>query len=138
MNDFPVPERTPVNAPYWEALDAGHLVYQHCRSCGHAWLPPKENCPACLAADKEWVEASGAAKVVSWVVYHHAFHPAFAERLPYNVALVELAEGPRLLTNIVNPDEAGGIAIDAPLALELQEDHGVHLPRFRLTGGKLS
>lgn len=137
-DDFPTPERTPVNTPYWEALDEGRLVYQRCRSCGHAWLPPSEFCPECLAADAEWIEASGAAKVVSWVVYHHAFHPAFAERLPYNVALVELAEGPRLLTNIVNPGEGDSIAIDAPLALDIQEDHGVHLPRFRLTGGDSS
>ena len=65
------------------------------------------------------------------MVYHHAYHEAFRDRLPYNVALVELDEGPRLITNIVNPD--AGIAAEKPVTLKIEDEHGVALARFALT-----
>ena len=74
--------------------------------------------------------ASGKGRVVSWVIYHHAYHEAFKEQLPYNVALVELDEGPRLITNIVNPD--AGIAAERPVKLQIEDEHGVALARFAL------
>jgi uncharacterized OB-fold protein len=77
------------------------MTFQRCAECGHAWLPTREECPKCWSPDWRREEASGEAKVVSWVVYHTAFDKRFAERLPYNVALVELAEGPRMITNLV-------------------------------------
>jgi uncharacterized OB-fold protein len=126
---FPAPAVTELNAPYWRALDEGRLVFQRCRSCGHAWLPPRSECPRCLAADYAWEAASGRAKLVSWVVYHHAYHDYFAAKLPYNVAVVELAEGPRLTTN-VDAGEAA-LAIDMPLQLVVQRESGIALPRFR-------
>jgi uncharacterized OB-fold protein len=67
---------------------------------------------------------------VSWVIYHHVYHEAFKARLPYNVALVELDEGPRLLTNIVNPEI--GIAAERPVRLTIEDEHGVALARFAL------
>ena len=128
--DFPLPEETPLSQPYWDALRQGRLTFQRCR-CGHAWLPPRAECPECLAAEWDWTQASGQGRVISWVIYHHAYHEAFKERLPYNVALVELDEGPRLITNIVNPD--AGIAAEKPVALKIEDEHGVALARFALT-----
>ncbi len=125
---FPAPEPTEVSAPYWKALDEGRLVYQRCSVCAHAWLPPRTECPRCLARDPRWDTASGLAKLVSWVVYHHAYHPWFAIRLPYNVAVVELAEGPRLTSNVV--DGHARLRIDMPLRLVIQREAGVALPRF--------
>ena len=69
--------------------------------------------------------------MISWVVYHHAYHEAFRNRLPYNVALVELDEGPRLITNIVNPD--AGIKAERLVKLQIEDEHGVALARFALT-----
>lgn len=131
-DDFPAPEITHLNGPYWQALEEGRLSYQGCDDCGHAWLPPRSECPRCLGARWGWRKASGRGRLVSWVTYHIAHHPAFRDRLPYNVAVVELEEGPRLITNIVDPDKAGGLAIDKPVKLEIQRDHGVSLARFRL------
>ena len=126
---LPAPTLTALNAPFWDALKQGHLVFQRCGECGHARLPPSAACPACLSENTHWQRASGRGHIVSWVVYHHAFDERFADRLPYNVALVELAEGPRLFTNIVNPD---GLAIDKAVMLAFEEDDGLTLPRFRV------
>jgi len=129
-----VPEiiETAVSAPYWQALAAGRLDFQYCRACGHGWLPARAQCPACLSDDSEWRPASGRGRIVSWVVYHKAYAPHLAERVPYNVAVVELVEGPRLMTNIVDRPDGQGLAVDAPLELVIETDFGRALPRFRL------
>ena len=69
--------------------------------------------------------------MISWVIYHHAYHEAFKDRVPYNVTLVELDEGPRLITNIVNPE--AGIKAERPVTLKIEDEHGVALARFALT-----
>jgi len=127
--ELPKPEPTELSRPFWDALREGHLVFQRC-GCGHAFLPARRDCPACLRPDPQWERATGQARLVSWVVYHTAYHAAFESRLPYNVALVELAEGPRLLTNIVDPDEA--LVADAPVELKIEWEGDAALARFRL------
>jgi uncharacterized protein len=129
MSELPIPEINEVNAPYWQALKAGRLVFQAC-GCGNRWLPPRRECPRCLRDDGwAWTEAGGQGRLVSWVVYHTAYHPAFQGRTPYNVAIVELAEGPRLISNIeaANGDLQGGMA----LTLSVAREGDVALARFR-------
>ena len=126
---IPPPEVNDLNRPYWEGLKAGALRFQRCSSCGHAWLPVRSECPHCLAMASGWENASGRAKLVSWVVYHTAYHAAYANRLPYIVAVVELAEGPRMISNIVSAD-ATQLRIDMPLRLALQQESGVVVARF--------
>ena len=103
--DFPKPEPTELSRPYWDALSEGHLVIQRC-ACGHAWLPARSHCPSCLKPEPRWERASGRGRLLSWVVYHTAYHPAFENRLPYNVALIELDEGPIMLSNVIAVDNA--------------------------------
>jgi uncharacterized OB-fold protein len=129
---YPLPEPTSLTKPYWDALAQGQLVYQHCRRCGHAWLPARAECPECLEADWEWRAASGRGRIISWVVFHHAYHEAFKARVPYNVTLVELEEGPHLLTNIVDPQKGIEIGRSVQLAIEKEQDFA--LARFSLTG----
>ena len=126
----PTPERDALNSPYWDGLARGTLTFQRCRSCGHAWLPPRSDCPGCLSADCVWESAAGGAKLISWVVYHVAFHPAFANRLPYNVAVVELDEGPRLISNVVGVEDAETLKIDQRLRLVIEDESGTAVPRF--------
>jgi len=128
---IPLPVTDALSAPYWAALDAGRHTFQRCRVCNNAWLPPRHECPRCLAADWSWEDASGAARLISWVVYHTAFHPAFKARLPYTVAVVELAEGPRLISNIVDAGDPEALVIDQPLRLTIEREGGVAVPRFR-------
>ena len=126
---IPQPEITPINAPHWQGLREGRLMVQRCARCGHHWMPAREDCPSCLHDDYEWVRASGKGKLISWVVYHTAFNKAFADRLPYSVAVVELEEGARVITNIVNWRD--GLKADQPVELVIEEEDGVALARFR-------
>ncbi len=119
-----------LNQPYWDAIGQGKLMFQACDSCGHCWLPARAACPACLAANWRWQQAKGVGKVVSWVVYHVAHHPAFESRLPYNVALVELQEGPRLLTNILA--DSARLSAHAPVRLVIDTQADIPLAQFEL------
>jgi uncharacterized OB-fold protein len=128
---FPEPLVGAITQPYWDALQRGILLYQHCLSCLNDWLPGRSECPQCLQANWAWRPASGRARLISWVVFHRAFHPAFADRLPYNVAVVELIEGPRLITNIL-VDDAETLVIDQPLVFVPAIEHGHGIARFNV------
>lgn len=125
---MPLPTVTVLTQPFWEGLDAGELRYQRCGGCANAWLPAREECPRCLSDDVSWEPSSGRGRLISWVVYHQAFHPAFADRLPYNVAVVELEEGPRLISNVNAEQDA--LAIEMPLAVSIESESGIRVARF--------
>jgi hypothetical protein len=128
---IPHPPTDALAAPYWDALAAGRHTFQRCNACANAWLPPRHECPRCLRSDFVWETASGDARLISWVVFHTAFHPAFKGRVPYNVAVVELAEGPRLISNIVGIDDPEALRIEQPLVLAIEDESGVAIPRYR-------
>lgn len=112
-----------VNAPYWEGLREGLLKYQVC-SCGHCWLPARLLCPQCLGSDWQWQVASGEGVIKSWVVFHVAYHPDFKDRLPYNVAIVRLKEGPQLISNILAANDRLRIGAD----VQFQPDRSAAQP----------
>lgn len=124
----PAPEPTPLTEPYWNALAEGRLMFQRCGQCAHAWLPVRAECPNCLAGEPGWERATGAATLVSWVTYHLAYHPYFEDKLPYRVAVVRLAEGPRLIAGLA--DELTEPRADQPLRLEVIRDGGQALAVF--------
>jgi uncharacterized OB-fold protein len=97
----PLPRPTEDSAPFWEAAHKGELRMQQCRDCRHVRFPPAAVCARCLGDRHEWVKLSGRGAVFSWIVVHQSQHPAFNSDTPYNVAIVELEEGPRLHTRIV-------------------------------------
>jgi uncharacterized protein len=128
--EFPAPQVSELSRPFWDTLrDSGQLSFQRCTACGHAWLPARSDCPNCLG--ERWVrEASkGQGRLVSWVVYHHGYHPAFEARLPYTVAVVQLDEGPRMISNVVGVD-AASLRIDQRLCLVIEDEGEVRVPRF--------
>jgi uncharacterized OB-fold protein len=98
----PLPRPTEDSAPFWEAAHKGELRMQRCGDCGHIRFPPALLCARCLSERTEWVALSGRGTVFSWIVVHQSQHPAFNTDVPYNVAIIELEEGPRLHTNIVD------------------------------------
>jgi uncharacterized OB-fold protein len=128
---IPLPVRDALNAPYWDALEDGNLVFQRCFACSNAWLPARQECPNCLHDAWSWEVASGDARLVSWVVFHVAFHPSFKGRLPYTVAVVELAEGPRLISNIVDIEDPESLVIEQALELTIEREGDMAIPRFR-------
>ena len=129
---FPTPEITPLNSPYWKGLADGNLKYQHCTHCGHSWLPARSACPDCLAVDAEWRVSRGRGKVVSWVVYHHAYADFLKDWVPYDVTIVELDEGPRLLTNVINSDAGRALKTGLPVTLKIETVDGTAMARFRI------
>ena len=100
-NGRPIPRRTPTSAPYFDAARAGRLSLQKCPRDGFFFYP-RSRCPACLQADWSWEDVSGRGTLYSYTVDRVGLDPAQRERLPLIVALVELDEGPRLTTNLVD------------------------------------
>ncbi len=96
-----VPQPTPETAHFWEGTRVGELRYQRCGSCGHAYLPPQPLCPACGSADVTVEISAGAGTVLSAIVSHLK---APGVEPPFVLAVVELDEGARLLTNVVEVD----------------------------------
>ncbi|OUS94283.1 Zn-ribbon domain-containing OB-fold protein [Rhodococcus sp. NCIMB 12038] len=125
------PEVTDLNRPFWDGVADARLRYQHCTECGHNWLPAREECPACLQRAGEWADSAGKGELVSWVVYHRSFHPTFDDLVPYAVAVIELAEGPRMIAGLRSAlDE---LTIDAEVDVHFGEHDGVAIPYFTLT-----
>lgn len=98
----PLPLTTADNAPFWEGCRNGQLLLQRCTACAAWRYPPAPVCPRCAAITASWTPTSRVGRIHSFVIYHRAFHPAYAAEVPYAVALVELDEGVRLLLRIVD------------------------------------
>jgi uncharacterized OB-fold protein len=112
--------RTPEAAPYWEGIDRGELVIPRCRQCGHWFFYPRLHCPSCGSADIAWEVASGRGTLYSYVI-NRLPAPGWEDRAPYVIAIVELAEGPRMLTNIFDVDP---VPEQLPLGLTLRAAFG--------------
>ncbi len=97
----PTPRPSPESQPYWQAASEHRLEIPRCNACGEHWFPPSRSCPHCLSADITFAHVTGRGKVYSFIIYDRVYHPAFAGDVPYVVGLVELDEGPRMITNIV-------------------------------------
>ena len=130
-NIKPRPRITPDNQPFWDACREHRLLVHHCAACDTTFLPPSPVCPACLTLDPGWRTASGQGCVSTFVEVHQRWFPAFADDLPYNVAQIELDEGPRLTANLVDV-AADDIAVGMPVQVAFDDiDSELTLPRFR-------
>ncbi len=126
-----VPQATPETQPFWDACRDGVLMLQWCRPCEAAFFPPSLYCPRCLSDDVEWREASGRGRLHTYVIAQRAA-PGFEAEVPYAIAIVELDEGPRLMSNIVGiPNTPDHLVLDMELrvAFESRGD-GVRVPVF--------
>ena len=92
------PQINELNAPFWNGLAAGEVRLQRCGGCGAHQYPPESFCYECGASDLSWVRVAGQGTVYSFIVVHQQYHKAFGEFLPYTVAIVQLDEGPRMLS----------------------------------------
>jgi len=119
---------------FWDGCRRGRLRLQHCPRCGNWQYYPRYACTSCGRRDPDWEDASGAATVWSYSVVERGF-AHFVDRTPYVVALVKLAEGPVMMTNIVDCDP-GEVELDMPVEVVCRKDEatGVTLPYFRPAG----
>lgn len=102
--DLPIPRPNADSRPYWEAAQQDRLVLQHCAACGAPQAIPRSYCNVCHCADLDWRESSGRGKIASFSVVHRAPIKAFRDHLPYVLALVDMAEGVRLMLNVIGDD----------------------------------
>lgn len=102
----PLPTPNADSKPFWEACEAGSLQVQRCTGCERFQFPPRGFCTDCRSTALDWVTVSGRARIASFSVVHRAPIPALKEDTPYVLALVDLEEGPRLMTNIIECDPA--------------------------------
>lgn len=128
---YDLPEVDAFTAPYWAAAREGRLLVRRCTACGEAHHYPRESCPRCWSEAVEWERASGLAVLYTWSVVHRNDLPPFGARVPYTAAVVDLAEGPRLMTEIVDCPESRlrvGMAVEAAFR---EQAEGVAVPVFR-------
>lgn len=116
MQTFFPPRISADTKAFWEGCKAHKLLLQRCRHCGKVIWPAQYLCPDCLSEDLELTEMSGRGTVYSWEVFRRAFHPAMEEKLPYVVAAVDLEEGTRMITNLVDC-ELGQLRCGLPVEL---------------------
>lgn len=101
---MPVP--TEISAPFWEGLKAERLLIQQCNQCSHWVFYPRRHCPQCLAHELTWREVNGEATLYSFTVTRIATLPDFADEMPQMLAVIELAQGVRINSNLVGLDES--------------------------------
>ncbi len=130
----PRPQPTPETQHFWDGTKAGELRLQKCGDCAKVYFPPRPFCPQCSSRNVAMFAASGKAALHSYVI-HHRKVPGFTP--PYAIAVVELAEGPRMMTNIVDcPQTPEALVLDMPLEVTyLKMDEDISLPLFRPAKG---
>jgi uncharacterized OB-fold protein len=130
MNTF-LPTPTADTAFFWEATKNKQLKFQKCSDCGYVRWPASIACPQCHSTNFEYVISKGIGKIYSFVVYKVAFHKAVKDSLPYVVAIVELDEGPRMLSNIINCDPSN-LRCNIPVKVVWEEALEFNIPKFEL------
>ena len=133
----PVPQTQPWSEKFWEGTQEGKLLIQVCKECDSRIFYPRKFCPDCWSAKLNWVEASGRGTVFTFSTAYDMVEPKFADELPYTLAYVDLEEGVRLMTRIVDcmpEDITFGMAVE----VVFHERDGFFLPYFRpaANGGK--
>ncbi len=104
----PLPQIDEENRPFWEALQRHELYVQKCRDCAAVRYYPRALCPECLSSRTEWLRSSGKGQIYTFTVTYQNQSPGFRESLPYIMAYVELAEGVKMLSNLIDckPEDA--------------------------------
>ncbi|MBM4204153.1 MAG: Zn-ribbon domain-containing OB-fold protein [Gammaproteobacteria bacterium] len=128
----PLPPVDPGSHAYWEACNSGRLLLQRCAACGHRQHYHRVVCTVCGAGTLEDLPASGRGTVRSFTVIRRAVSAAFETDVPYVVALIELAEGPTMMSNIIGSSHEQ-VAIGSPVELDFERrSETINIPQFRL------
>jgi len=129
-NEPLTPQPTADTKEFWEACRNKRLCFQQCEACGYIRWPFSNLCPVCHSFKAHLIESSGKGRLISFVVYHVAFHPNWKDKIPYITAIVELEEGPRIITNIVDAT-LGELSCDMPVEIVWEKAEDYFIPKFR-------
>lgn len=127
---LPVPDVDSVNRLYFEGTAAGELRIRTCKSCGHLFRFAHAWCPECWSQDLDFKVASGRGRIETFTVVHQAPYESFEDRIPYVIALVELDEGVRMMSNVVDCDP-GHVRIGQPVTVTYEDRGPLKIPMFR-------
>ena len=128
---IPEPVSNPDNQGFWDGCRQHELRLQRCRQCGAVRHQPRPMCAQCTSLEYDWARASGRGTVYTFTIIHGPTLPAFRDQLPYNVAVVQLEEGPFIVTNIVGC-AAAHIHIGMRVVVEFDDvSDTLSLPKFR-------
>lgn len=118
----PVPrqEDPELTQPFWDAAKRHELIIPRCTYCNRFFWYPRPACPSCLREGWEWTPVSGRARLHTFTIVYQAAHPAFQDDVPYAFAMVQLEEGPRMMTNVVDCDVAD-VRVDMPLTVKFDD-----------------
>lgn len=128
--EVPAPPLDADSAHYWREAAAGKLVLRVCRACGRRHFPPRFACPSCWSQELDWMQACGEGRVYSFTVMQRAPSAPWQARAPYVVALIDLAEGPRMMANVVGED-AREVEIGERVQLTFEPRGEASVPQFR-------
>ena len=128
----PQPRPDLLTRPFFEHAREGRLTVQQCDACGDRHFPPSPICPNCNSDAQSWQPVSGRGTLESWIAFHRAYWPGFAEDVPYDVCLVRLAEGPLLVSNLVGGTEGARLGAALEVVFDRVSDE-VTLPKWRLS-----
>lgn len=126
----PAPPITEFNERTLTAARDHRFVLARCDACGSFVYPHGPVCPHCFNDQFTWTQPSGRGIVRSWVAFHKSYHPYFDDKLPVVVAFVELEEGPRLITNVVDTGPEG-LTVGMPVEVCFQDFNDFTLIQFR-------
>jgi uncharacterized protein len=116
---------------YMEGARERRLMLQRCRDCASVHFPPRFQCPTCWRSELDWFESLGTGTIESFTVVRRAPTSAFRDKVPYVVAAVILAEGPRMITNLIGED-ALAVNVGDSVRVDFQDfGDGQLLPQFR-------
>ncbi|HEY8080550.1 MAG TPA: Zn-ribbon domain-containing OB-fold protein, partial [Acidimicrobiales bacterium] len=131
----PVPTPTPETEHFWEGTKAGELRVQRCNACSTTFFYPRVGCPHCGSTDVSWIVASGRARLHTYLINHRPA-PGFEDESPYAIAVVELEEGPRMMTNIVGvANTPEDLELDMDLVVDFQDRGDQRVAVFRPARG---
>lgn len=125
-----LPRPSPATQPFWDAARRHEFVLQWCERCRSFVFYPRSTCPRCGAARLSWRTATGTGAIHTFTVARRPTHRAFADRVPYVIAIVELDEGPRLTTEVVGVDPRD-VRIGTRVMVEFEDHDDVSVPVFR-------
>ena len=130
---IPPPLPQPESDFYWEKCKAHELWLRHCRSCNQAYFYPRDICPQCFSRDTDWMQSTGRGILHTFAIVHRGPTPVFRDRVPYVAALVELEDGVRMPTNLVEVEaDPSVVKIGMEVEVVFEDlDDKISLPMFR-------